>query len=187
MRTFKDALEIRAWRVFCDGPGKVECAVDTAQPDHIELTARNWKEIEDVNTRVNRTVKLVADQEHWGAPDVWGLAEDGKGDSEDYVLLKRKLLVGKGLSRRAMRFTVVIDAEGHGHGLLTVITDRGDFVLDNKTDTVWPWHQTGYVFIKREGQDKVGWVSLGGVTDPSSYDKMSKPKEAGGPAPKPLR
>jgi hypothetical protein len=31
---------------------------------------------------------------------------------------------------------------------------------------VLPWHQTGYTFIKREGQDSVAWVSLGGVTSP---------------------
>ncbi|MCJ2097302.1 transglutaminase-like cysteine peptidase, partial [Methylobacterium sp. E-046] len=39
-------------------------------------------------------------------------------------------------------------------------------VLDNKTSAILPWHRTGYVFIKRESQDAVAWVSLGGVTSP---------------------
>ena len=49
---------------------------------------------------------------------------------------------------------------------MTLITDRGDLVLDNKTNAILPWHKTGYVFIKRESQDAVAWVSLGGVTSP---------------------
>jgi predicted transglutaminase-like cysteine proteinase len=46
--------------------------------------------------------------------------------------------------------TVVLDDKNEGHAVLTIRTDRGDFVLDNKTDAVLPWFQTGYVFVKRE-------------------------------------
>ena len=66
-----------------------------------------------------------------------------------------------------MRMTVVIDEKGEGHAVLMVRTDRGDFVLDNKTSAVLPWHQTGYVYIKREGQNGSAWVSLGGATSPT--------------------
>jgi predicted transglutaminase-like cysteine proteinase len=48
-----------------------------------------------------------------------------------------------------------------------VRTDRGDFILDNKTDGVLPWFQTGYVFVKRESQDAIAWVSLGGAISPT--------------------
>jgi predicted transglutaminase-like cysteine proteinase len=47
-----------------------------------------------------------------------------------------------------------------------VRTNRGDFILDNKTNAVLPWHETGYVYVKRESQDGSAWVSLGGVTSP---------------------
>ena len=60
--------------------------------------------------------------------------------------------------------TVVIDELGEGHAVLMVRTDRGDYILDNKTSAVLPWDQTGYVFVKRESQDAVAWVSLGGRT-----------------------
>jgi predicted transglutaminase-like cysteine proteinase len=65
-----------------------------------------------------------------------------------------------------MRMTVVIDEKGEGHAVLTLVTDRGDIILDNKTSTVLPWRQTGYTFIKRESQDTVGWVSLGRSVSP---------------------
>ena len=62
------------------------------------------------------------------------------GDCEDFQLLKRRMLVERGLSRRAMRMTVVIDELGEGHAVLTVRTDRGDYILDNKTSggVAWP-------------------------------------------------
>jgi predicted transglutaminase-like cysteine proteinase len=121
-----------------------------------------------VNRRVNAAVRSVTDDEHWGVPDRWDLPADGLGDCEDYQLLKRKLLAEAGLPRRAMRITVVVDEAGEGHAVLMIRTDRGDFILDNKTNAVLPWHATGYVFIKREGQSSAAaWVSLGGASSPT--------------------
>ena len=98
----------------------------------------------------------MTDKEHWGVVDSWDFPDDGYGDCEDYQLLKRKLLAEHGLSRRAMRMTVVIDEQGEGHAVLMVRTDRGDYILDNKPMRVLPWEQTGYVFVKREGHDSHG-------------------------------
>ena len=121
-----------------------------------------------VNRNVNGAIRPVTDEEHWGVADRWDIPTDGAGDCEDFQLLKRKLLAEEGLPRRAMRMTVVIDERGDGHAVLMVRTSRGDFVLDNKTNAVLPWAETGYVFVKRESQDRMGWVSLGGATSPTS-------------------
>jgi predicted transglutaminase-like cysteine proteinase len=59
-----------------------------------------------------------------------------------------------------MRMTVVLDELGAGHAVLMMRTNRGDFILDNKTDAVLPWHKTGYEFIKREGAQGMAWVAL---------------------------
>ena len=108
----------------------------------------------------------MTDLEHWGTADRWDFPDDGYGDCEDYQLLKRKLLAEQGLPRRAMRMTVVRDDQGEGHAVLMIRTDHGDFILDNKTSSVLSWHQTGYVYVKRESQTMVGWVSLGGAISP---------------------
>jgi predicted transglutaminase-like cysteine proteinase len=47
-------------------------------------------------------------------------------------------------------------------------SDKGDYILDNKTNAVLPWGETGYVYVKREGQESTAWVSLGGVTSPTA-------------------
>jgi len=159
------ARPIAAWVTFCERYA-AECAINANEPTRIALTPATWSLITTVNGRVNTRIKPVTDLDHWGSADRWDLAEDGSGDCEDFQLLKRKLLAEAGLPRRAMRMTVVIDEKGEGHAVLTLITDRGDFILDNKTNTVLPWHRTGYTFIKREGTDAVAWVSLGGVTSP---------------------
>ena len=161
------ARPVAAWAKFCDRY-PAECAVDPSEPAFITLTPEVWRTIVSVNRRVNTRVKPMTDLEHWGVVDRWDFPDDGYGDCEDYQLLKRKLLVENGLPRRALRMTVVIDEQDEGHAVLTVRTDRGDFILDNKRMSVLPWAQTGYVFVKREGQDGMAWVSLNGVASPAA-------------------
>ncbi len=160
-----DAKPIAAWTTFCQDYA-AECAVDRSEPARITLTPAIWSTITAVNKRINKSVEPMTDMDHLHVADRWDLAEDGIGDCEDFQLLKRHLLAEAGLPRRAMRMTVVIDEKGEGHAVLTLITDRGDIVLDNKTNAILPWHRTGYVFIKRESQDATAWVSLGGATSP---------------------
>ena len=51
--------------------------------------------------------------------------------------------------------------DGEGHAVLTLRTGSGDFILDNLTDEVRPWHATGYRFLKRQAVDYTGhWVSI---------------------------
>jgi hypothetical protein len=58
------------------------------------------------------------------------------------------------------------DELGAGHPVLMVRTNRGEFVLDNKTEAILPWSQTPYTYVKREGDADSHWVSLGGRTSP---------------------
>ena len=156
---------VPGWLSFCDKLPE-ECSVDLGEPETVSLTRSVWQQILAVNARVNATVKPLTDEAHWGVLDQWDIPLDGYGDCEDYQLLKRKLLVDAGLPRRALRITVVIDHDGEGHAVLMVRTNRGDFILDNKTSAVRPWHRTGYVYVKREDQHGPGWTSLGGANAP---------------------
>jgi predicted transglutaminase-like cysteine proteinase len=45
--------------------------------------------------------------------------------------------------------------------VLTVRTDKGDFILDNLTNAIRQWDQTVYVFLKRQSSDNPGrWVTI---------------------------
>jgi predicted transglutaminase-like cysteine proteinase len=61
-----------------------------------------------------------------------------------------------------------VDEQGEGHAVMMVRTDAGDFVLDNKRATILSWQDTGYVFVKREGQENRDWVSLGDRSSPAT-------------------
>ena len=159
------ARPVAAWTDFCRRHPS-ECAVNAAEPAKIAMTPEIWSAIVSVNRRVNARIKPTTDKAHWGVIDRWDFPDDDRGDCEDYQLLKRRILAERGLPRRAMRMTVVIDELNEGHAVLMIRTDRGDYILDNKTNAVLPWDQTGYVYVKREGHDSTAWTSLGGVTSP---------------------
>jgi predicted transglutaminase-like cysteine proteinase len=115
-----------------------------------------------VNAWVNGNIKPVTDLEHWGVIEQWDYPSDGYGDCEDYVLLKRRMLVQAGWPREALLITVVRDKRGDGHAVLTVKTDKGEFILDNQEAEILPWFKTGYRFVKRQSQsDQNVWIALG--------------------------
>lgn len=150
---------IAGWTDFCRRRPE-ECSIDPSEPKAIPLTLAVWRTLRSVNARVNARIKPMTDLSHWGVTDRWDFPDDGFGDCEDYQLLKRRMLAERGLPRRALLMTVVIDEINEGHAVLTVRTDRGDFILDNKTDEIRPWKRVPYSFIKRAGQDGTAWVSL---------------------------
>jgi predicted transglutaminase-like cysteine proteinase len=149
------------WVEFCnENPG--ECAGAATQARDVVLTAKVWKDLVQVNKWVNDSIKPVTDLEHWGVVERWSYPDDGKGDCEDYVLLKRRMLMQAGWPREALLITVVRDHKGEGHAVLTVKTDKGDFVLDNQAEDVLLWFETGYRFVKRQSQTNPNvWVALG--------------------------
>lgn len=148
------------WVDFCRRY-RGECDSGRARAEDIKLDAAAWAVMDDVNRMVNQSIVPVTDQEHWGQPDRWDYPDDGKGDCEDYVLLKRKLLIQRGFPRGALLITVVIDLQGAGHAVLTAKTDHGDLILDNMRDEIIGWTATGYKFVKRQAQDDQNrWVSL---------------------------
>src|SRR5690606_41175426 len=111
---------------------------------------------------VNDTVKPMTDMDHWGVVEKWSSPEDGIGDCEDYVLLKRKLLIEAGWPREALLITVVREKSGDGHAVLTVKTDKGEFILDNQNEEILLWSATNYRFVKRQSQEDPNvWVALG--------------------------
>jgi predicted transglutaminase-like cysteine proteinase len=72
------------------------------------------------------------------------------------------MLIDAGWPREALLITVVRDKKGEGHAVLTVKTDKGEFILDNQNENVVAWTETGYRFVKRQSQgDPNVWVSLG--------------------------
>ena len=147
-----------------------ECDGERAAAVDVNLSAKALSEINRVNRWVNAHVEPVSDMDHWGVVDRWDYPIDGKGDCEDYALLKRKMLVDMGFPRQALLMTVVKDESQEGHAILTLKTNKGEFVLDNLNNETKPWTTTGYRFVKRQSQqDPNVWVMLGPPVEAPLY------------------
>jgi predicted transglutaminase-like cysteine proteinase len=153
------------WLHFCAAQ-PAECEPAPALPSLVQLTADSWAELNRINTIVNGEIGPISDEEHYRIYEQnilnwWTYPDDGKGNCNDYVLMKRKLLTEAGWPKAALLMTVVVDQHGDGHLILTVRTNRGDLILDNMRQEIVPWDRTGYRFVKRQSElDPNNWVSI---------------------------
>jgi predicted transglutaminase-like cysteine proteinase len=149
------------WVEFCIAH-KAECDTRKTAPRNVVMSPKVWTDLVRVNAWVNNKIKPMTDLDHWGVIERWSYPDDGYGDCEDYVLLKRRLLIRAGWPREALLITVVRDKKGEGHAVLTVKTDKGEYILDNQEAKILPWKDTGYRFVKRQSQSNPNiWVALG--------------------------
>jgi predicted transglutaminase-like cysteine proteinase len=154
------------WVEFCQRY-RGECAGASKAAD-VNLTDGAMREIQQVNSWVNHNVEAVSDMDHWGVVDRWDYPMDGKGDCEDYALMKRKMLIERGFPRQALLMTVVRDQQNEGHAVLTVKTNGGEFILDNLNDDVRPVNRIAYRLVKRQSQEDPNiWMSLAPVAAPA--------------------
>ena len=148
------------WVDFCARQPS-ECSGPTTVPGEPALSWGAWMDLVRINTWVNETIKPLTDIKHWGVVERWSYPDDGYGDCEDYVLLKRRMLIQSGWPRGALLVTVVRNEKDEVHAVLTVTTDKGDYILDNENKNILLWSKTRYQFVKRQSQaDPNVWVSL---------------------------
>ena len=139
-----------------------ECDAGPSAPMDVNWTPEAAKRVKKINSLVNNNITPMSDMDHWGVVDRWDYPTDGYGDCEDFVLMKRRLLMEEGFPRQALLVTVVKDQRGDGHAVLTVKTNKGEFILDNLEEEVRAWNETPYKFVKRQSQsDQNVWVDIG--------------------------
>jgi predicted transglutaminase-like cysteine proteinase len=160
LTSFGETLPPIGYVNFCH-EHESDCRPGPRFADRIQLTAAKLQEIKQVNDNVNTTVTPETDLEHYGKPEWWAYPTDHKGDCEDYVLLKRELLIERGYPESTLLITVVRDENNEGHAVLTVRTDHGDLILDNKRREIMRWSDTPYTFVKQQSErNPLVWISL---------------------------
>ncbi len=124
------------------------------------LTADRMSQMQQINSHVNSTIREVSDLEQYGREDVWALPTSGKGDCEDFAMLKRKMLIERGWPASALSISVGATAQGEAHAVLLVSTAQGQYILDNLTSSIRSPESTGHVFYAR--QSGRGWITASG-------------------------
>jgi predicted transglutaminase-like cysteine proteinase len=138
-----------------------QCELPKNQAAILTLSQDNWGLLNRVNHDINRSISYEEDGPHYGIEDYWTIASDGYGDCEDFALTKRKVLLEAGLPAGALRIAVVLTQAKERHAILTVATDRGDYVLDSLSDQVRPWTDSNYVWLERQdAKERWAWDRL---------------------------
>lgn len=137
-----------------------ECGPTVGQSARVRLTPDLWNQLVQVNASVNTSIRPETDEELYGRAEVWAYPQTA-GDCEDLVLLKRRELMAAGWPEGDLLITVVRRANGEGHAVLTVRTDRGDLILDNLQPRVLLWTDTEYQYVKRQSVADAGqWEAI---------------------------
>jgi len=147
------------WLKFC-AKDPEECKPPTDVPRDITLTPDLLQQLFRINAYVNDRVKWTSDIELYGQAEQWAYPLD-RGDCEDMVLLKRRLLANAGWPMSALLITTVDDPNAGQHAVLTVRTDRGEMILDNQTPEILFWYETAYRYLSRQSPtDPNLWVAF---------------------------
>jgi predicted transglutaminase-like cysteine proteinase len=158
-REYGETLPPIGFVEFCQRNAEA-CDQAPASKRKLAMTEEKWLLVRMVNAFVNGAIAPITDETLYGTPEYWTIPADA-GDCEDLVLLKKKILQQKGIPAEAMRITVVLDEQGEGHAVLSLVTARGDFILDNRRNDIRNWSATNYTMLKRQSaQDPRKWVSL---------------------------
>ena len=126
-----------------------ECRANANVVSAMPLNEGLWQQLLSINAGVNQAITPVTDDELYQVAEFWTYP-NGYGDCEDYALLKRRELINAGWPASTLLMSVVKQANGEGHAVLMVRTDRGDLILDNQVGSVDLWSDTPYKFIKRQ-------------------------------------
>lgn len=136
-----------------------QCASGPPQAP-IRLDAQTWTMLETVNDRVNNATVRKTDKDNHGIHEHWAIIRNSHGDCDDMAVTKRALLYKDGLPLFDLRLAVVLTPRDQRHAVLTVITDRGDLVLDSLNSAILPWQDTSYTWVARQDGSALGWVAL---------------------------
>ena len=175
MPVYGSAKPLAAFIRFCqENPG--ECVATSSAETRLLASPQRLTELDETNRRVNQSIVPETDLAHYGVEDYWTLPADGKGDCEDYALLKRHELIKLGWPSSALLMTVVSDDKEEGHAVLTARTTAGDFILDNKVNEVRLWNRTPYQFLMRQSYlNPRVWIALDPARDLTPLPDCRRP------------
>ncbi len=159
MRIYGPASPPHGFVRFCEKRPE-ECSSDSEPESRFDAHSDRLSELDDINRLINHAIAPATDLEVYGVKEYWTLPST-RGDCEDYALLKRRMLIGRGWPVSSLLLTVVRDEKGDGHAVLTARTLQGDFILDNKVEDVRLWNRTPYEFVMRQSYlNPQVWVAL---------------------------
>lgn len=157
-------------------------ALMQAQLGHAQVSAALGERelLQRVNQWVNRRIAYVNDDRNYGTRDHWATADQtlarGKGDCEDFAILKMHMLRAAGVDASRMKLVLLRDlAANADHAFLLVDTRDGKLVLDNMTDRVYGDREAASVRPVLSFSENRRWVHAYRDGAPASPDMIALP------------
>ncbi|MEL1249648.1 transglutaminase-like cysteine peptidase [Aurantiacibacter gilvus] len=99
--------------------------------------------LSQVNRWANHRIQYTEDLANYGVRDYWATANEtlqsGRGDCEDFAILKYQMLAALGFDRSQMFLTLARDlVRNSDHAVLIVRVAGRPYMLDNATDVLLP-------------------------------------------------
>ena len=119
-----------------------------------------------LNREINASVPEISDIAQYGRLEVWELPTARGGDCEDIAMRKKRDLIDAGIAPQSLMLSTVLDRDLNAHAVLVFRDEDGDLVLDNLTDRILPWAETGYSFLRMQdpaSPDRWRAVLSGGI------------------------
>jgi predicted transglutaminase-like cysteine proteinase len=101
-----------------------------------------------INAAVNARMSPVRDPSGIGAS--WTPPQGDVGDCKHYAVRKKLELVRAGIDARRLLLAVVAGGGADLHAVLVYRTAEADLVLDDLTDRLLGWRESGYTFLKMQ-------------------------------------
>jgi len=125
--------------------------------------ARFYDKLILVNRLVNTEIAYHEDDQIYGKLDYWASAQEtltlGRGDCEDFAIMKYSLLRKLGVPEKSMSLVVLKDtARNLYHAVLAVSTSKGNFILDNVRNTVHQDTQIAHYQPLYSFSDDRSWI-----------------------------
>lgn len=165
MSTYGYAFPPPGFLSFCSAEPEI-CSTE-GTPEPVVLSDARRAELEQVNRRINRRIHERPDPSPDGAAaDDWRLPQS-EGDCEDFAIAKKKALLDRGWPAHSLLLTVGWLGD-EGHTVLTVRTNEGDLILDNRSEAVLDWAQTPYRYFARQAAGEGSeWTRIADTPLPS--------------------
>jgi predicted transglutaminase-like cysteine proteinase len=143
-----------------------DCQASSGESSRIESDASTLELLTRINRDVNNAIAPRTKSYGANIEDRWTVSPIS-GDCNDYAVTKRRKLIESGVPAGALRLSVTKTANGEGHLVLVVATNKADLVLDNLVDAIKPWQYTNYQ-----------WIKIQSATNPRVWNEIRPPAGA---------
>lgn len=170
----------RVWSAkACDGTA--DCARTDAAMRRVTGDTDGMRfldKLETVNRNVNAKIRYTTDADNYGRRDYWAgpgeIVASGRGDCEDFAILKMAALVKAGVPTESMSIVILyIQSKDVFHAVLSVATSKGSYILDNvRNDVYLDSSNTDYLPLYSLSTDRA-WIHGSRVTSLQARNAMA--------------